>query len=390
MSSTIEAAPDINEGDQTGELRTGPKLHVVETGESQELAKELDACRETTWRLAESVGLDSEQASALEGWIVDGTRPEEGGDLYKARDAIQWLVKEILEGEVQIKEEEFDESGMSGKSRATLNALLQYRLPVEPYEKTHSLEETRRALDIEFGYGNPVTMLEVVQLQHLGIRTLAEGAAAARDETEQSASTKPSPVEWLRASKVTLPKRSPAEEGQTEITNGHAPCKSSGDIAESVSTREYDLLEDDRHIAPSDNTLHSIDGIGEVDGKVRPIAPRKGRNGHTTRKRKPKTTEQASGGATTNGKSRQPTPKKLPNWLGGPQPWAEFAKCSEEENPDIFFPPQGGSVKAGKLICSLCEVRQECLDFALEHDERFGVWGGLSERERRTIKHMQK
>lgn len=57
-------------------------------------------------------------------------------------------------------------------------------------------------------------------------------------------------------------------------------------------------------------------------------------------------------------------------------------------NPEIFFPDKGGSTQAAKRICSGCKVRQTCLDFALKHDERYGVWGGLSERERRKLKRM--
>jgi WhiB family redox-sensing transcriptional regulator len=37
-------------------------------------------------------------------------------------------------------------------------------------------------------------------------------------------------------------------------------------------------------------------------------------------------------------------------------------------------------------VCLSCEVRSECLEYALAHDERFGIWGGLSERERRRLK----
>ncbi len=70
-----------------------------------------------------------------------------------------------------------------------------------------------------------------------------------------------------------------------------------------------------------------------------------------------------------------------------PQAWAEHAKCLQAE-PDIFFPDKGGSTREAKRICALCEVRQECLEYALEHDERFGIWGGLSERERRKLKRL--
>jgi len=54
--------------------------------------------------------------------------------------------------------------------------------------------------------------------------------------------------------------------------------------------------------------------------------------------------------------------------------------------PEAFFPGRGGSTRGAKKVCRGCEVRAECLEYALEHDERFGIWGGLSERERRRLK----
>ena len=57
-----------------------------------------------------------------------------------------------------------------------------------------------------------------------------------------------------------------------------------------------------------------------------------------------------------------------------------------ETDPEAFFPEKGGSTREAKRVCSVCEVRAECLDFALTNDERFGIWGGLSERERRRLK----
>ncbi|HET9518524.1 MAG TPA: WhiB family transcriptional regulator, partial [Actinoplanes sp.] len=50
------------------------------------------------------------------------------------------------------------------------------------------------------------------------------------------------------------------------------------------------------------------------------------------------------------------------------------------------FPEKGGSTREAKRICGRCEVKVECLEYALGHDERFGIWGGLSERERRKLK----
>ena len=65
--------------------------------------------------------------------------------------------------------------------------------------------------------------------------------------------------------------------------------------------------------------------------------------------------------------------------------WQDRALCAQTD-PEAFFPETGGSTREAKKVCSSCEVRIECLDYALAHDERFGVWGGLSERERRKLK----
>ena len=65
--------------------------------------------------------------------------------------------------------------------------------------------------------------------------------------------------------------------------------------------------------------------------------------------------------------------------------WQERALCAQTD-PEAFFPEKGGSTREAKQICNSCEVRAECLEYALGHDERFGIWGGLSERERRRLK----
>ncbi|GGM66472.1 hypothetical protein GCM10012275_41250 [Longimycelium tulufanense] len=67
------------------------------------------------------------------------------------------------------------------------------------------------------------------------------------------------------------------------------------------------------------------------------------------------------------------------------QDWQERALCAQTD-PEAFFPEKGGSTREAKRICAGCEVRAECLEYALAHDERFGIWGGLSERERRKLK----
>ncbi|MDX1888582.1 WhiB family transcriptional regulator [Mycolicibacterium sp. 050158] len=65
--------------------------------------------------------------------------------------------------------------------------------------------------------------------------------------------------------------------------------------------------------------------------------------------------------------------------------WQERALCAQTD-PEAFFPEKGGSTREAKRICLGCEVKDACLDYALANDERFGIWGGLSERERRRLK----
>jgi len=65
--------------------------------------------------------------------------------------------------------------------------------------------------------------------------------------------------------------------------------------------------------------------------------------------------------------------------------WQDRALCAQTD-PEAFFPEKGGSTREAKRICTTCSVRDECLEYALGHDERFGIWGGLSERERRRLK----
>jgi len=69
----------------------------------------------------------------------------------------------------------------------------------------------------------------------------------------------------------------------------------------------------------------------------------------------------------------------------GGMDWQDRALCALFDT-EAFSTEKGGSTRDAKKVCRGCEVRAECLEYALEHDERFGIWGGLSERERRRIK----
>ena len=62
--------------------------------------------------------------------------------------------------------------------------------------------------------------------------------------------------------------------------------------------------------------------------------------------------------------------------------WQDRARCAEVD-PDLHFPDKGGSSAPAKRVCFACEVRGECLAYALEHGEQHGIWGGLSYDQRR-------
>ena len=59
-------------------------------------------------------------------------------------------------------------------------------------------------------------------------------------------------------------------------------------------------------------------------------------------------------------------------------------------NQDEFFPDRGSSTVIAKKICSECNVQEKCLEYAVDRKERFGIWGGKSERERRAIRRERR
>lgn len=65
--------------------------------------------------------------------------------------------------------------------------------------------------------------------------------------------------------------------------------------------------------------------------------------------------------------------------------WQDFANCRGAD-PDLFFPERGASTRTAKQICRECGVMDACLEFAIVSSEKFGIWGAMSERERRKIR----
>lgn len=68
--------------------------------------------------------------------------------------------------------------------------------------------------------------------------------------------------------------------------------------------------------------------------------------------------------------------------------WQNFANCLGVD-PNLFFPERGASTREAKEVCRGCVVQDECLEFALSNGEKFGIWGGRSERERRRVRRQR-
>ena len=64
--------------------------------------------------------------------------------------------------------------------------------------------------------------------------------------------------------------------------------------------------------------------------------------------------------------------------------WFEYAACSGAD-PELFFPDKKDSSAGALRVCRWCSVREECLDWALDRRERWGVWGGMTEEHRAII-----
>ncbi len=72
-----------------------------------------------------------------------------------------------------------------------------------------------------------------------------------------------------------------------------------------------------------------------------------------------------------------------------PPEWTKQALCAEVD-PEIFFPEKGDGTRYAKRICKNCVVKQQCLDYSLKNNERFGIWGGTVEKERRKLERNLK
>ena len=70
--------------------------------------------------------------------------------------------------------------------------------------------------------------------------------------------------------------------------------------------------------------------------------------------------------------------------------WRDDAACVQHAGEVDFFPERGESVRAAKAVCAQCPVQSECLEYAMQWNHLSGVWGGLSERERRHLRRRRR
>ena len=65
--------------------------------------------------------------------------------------------------------------------------------------------------------------------------------------------------------------------------------------------------------------------------------------------------------------------------------WSRFGRC-DTADPELFFPQVGADNSLAKSICQACPVRRQCLDHALETKQKYGIWGGMTEAQRRRLR----
>jgi WhiB family redox-sensing transcriptional regulator len=71
-----------------------------------------------------------------------------------------------------------------------------------------------------------------------------------------------------------------------------------------------------------------------------------------------------------------------------PHPWMSDAACAQV-GTDVFFPEKGDPATDARAVCETCDVRLQCLNYALANDEQHGVWGGLTTTQRKALRRRQ-
>ena len=72
--------------------------------------------------------------------------------------------------------------------------------------------------------------------------------------------------------------------------------------------------------------------------------------------------------------------------ISKPQPWVKDALCSQIGDGDLWYPEHGNTARAARSVCAACPVRGECLSYAMDHEPRWGVFGGFNALERESLR----
>ena len=83
--------------------------------------------------------------------------------------------------------------------------------------------------------------------------------------------------------------------------------------------------------------------------------------------------------------ARPPRRRTLPAPARFAARWRELAACRGTDL-EVFFPERGESAGPARRVCAACPVRQPCLDYAITNRITHGIWGGMTERERRPLR----
>ena len=76
--------------------------------------------------------------------------------------------------------------------------------------------------------------------------------------------------------------------------------------------------------------------------------------------------------------------RDLPDQVSPPDHWQELSACYGLD-PEVFFPTTEEEAGLALSYCALCQVREVCLAWAVRNGERYGVWGGTTEQQRRRL-----
>ncbi len=68
------------------------------------------------------------------------------------------------------------------------------------------------------------------------------------------------------------------------------------------------------------------------------------------------------------------------------EPWTVDALCAQVDVGDLFFPDKGANPRQAKQVCQACPVTAQCLDYAMATRDNYGIYGGLTPRERMRLR----